>query len=85
MGATTVRFDVEHAGCPACAERVEGALASLATVAQVTIDEESDTAAVSIITVTPIDQKTVNAALTHASAGSGHEYRVKADSWTEAP
>jgi copper chaperone CopZ len=85
VGATTVRFDVDHAGCPTCAERVKGALASMATVAQVSIDEESDTATVSIITETPIDQTTVNAALTRASTGSGHEYRVKADSWTEAP
>ena len=84
MGAIRVRFDVEHAGCPACAERVQEALASLATVEQLTIDEESDTATVSISTGAPLDVSTVNAALTDASTGSGHEYRVKSGSWTEA-
>ncbi len=85
MGAITVRFDVEHAGCPACAERVEGALALLATVEQVAIDESADTAAVSISTEAPIGESTVNAALARASAGSGHDYRVKSDSWRESP
>ena len=85
MGAITVRFEVEHAGCPSCAERVEGALTALATVEQITIDEESDTAAVSISTESPIDEDAVNAALAIASTGSGHEYRVKGKSWTESP
>ena len=84
MPAIKVRFDVEHAGCPACAERVQGALASLATVDELTIDEESDTATVSISTAVSLDESTINAALAEASTGSGHEYRVKSGSWTEA-
>jgi cation transport ATPase len=85
VGAITVRFDVEHAGCATCAERVQKALAPLATVEQITVDESSDTATVSISTEGPIEDSTVNAALTRASAGSGHDYRVKEDSWTVAP
>lgn len=84
MGAITVRFDVEHAGCATCAERVQEALAALATVEQITVDEDSDTATVSISAETPIEESAVNAALTRASAGSGHEYRVREDSWTVA-
>lgn len=56
----------------------------LATVDEISIDEDSDTASVSISTGAPIEENTVNAALTGASTGSGHEYRVKPHSWMEA-
>lgn len=81
MDATTLRFEVEQAGCSACAEHIKGALASLATVDEITIDEESDTATVSLSTRLPIDQSAVDAVLADASTGSGHDYRIKAGSW----
>ena len=73
----TVRFDVEHAGCPSCAARVEAALAAIGTVHDVTIDEEGDIATVTFSPLSPIDEPAVNAVLALASTGTGHEYRLE--------
>ena len=81
MGPATIRFDVEQAGCASCADRIKAALASAATVEQITIDEELDTATVFITARQPIDENAVNAVLALASAGAGHEYRIRPGSW----
>jgi hypothetical protein len=75
------RFEVEHAGCPSCAERVQGALASLGTVEKIAIDEAADMAVVSLQVDKAVDEEAVNAVLAAASAGAGHDYRVRAGSW----
>jgi hypothetical protein len=84
MEATRRRFEVEHAGCSSCAERIRGALSPLATVDEITIDERADTATVSIIASESIERVAVDEALARASTGSGHQYRVKSGSWNEA-
>jgi copper chaperone CopZ len=76
-----VEFVVENAGCSSCADRVRGALEPIATVASVAIDESADVAGVRLETSGGLTQEAVNEALRAASAGSGHEYRVRADSW----
>jgi len=78
------RFEVEHAGCPSCAERVQDALTSLGTVDTIAIDEEADRAVVSLKIDKAVGEEAVNAALAAASAGAGHEYRVRAGSWAES-
>jgi hypothetical protein len=77
------RFEVEHAGCQSCAERIRGALSPLATVDEITIDEGADTATVSISASEAIERVAVDEALARASIGSGHQYRVKSGSWNE--
>ncbi|MDP9222897.1 MAG: heavy-metal-associated domain-containing protein [Actinomycetota bacterium] len=78
------RFEVEHAGCPSCAARVQGALTSLGTVEKIAIDEAADTAVVSLRVDKEVEEEAVNAVLAAASAGAGHEYRVRAGSWSES-
>jgi cation transport ATPase len=78
------RFEVEHAGCPSCAERIQGALAPLGTVDEITIDETADTAAVSMRADKTVGEERINSALAAASAGAGHDYRVLAGSWAES-
>jgi copper chaperone CopZ len=75
-------FEVEHAGCTACAERIRAALTPLATVEHIAIEEEADTARV-LISSDTLSKARVGEALARASVGSGHEYRVKNGSWRE--
>jgi copper chaperone CopZ len=79
---TTRSFEVEQAGCASCAERIRDALAPLATVERITIDEEADTARV-LISADDIREAAVSEALARASVGSGHAYRVRDGSWRE--
>ena len=74
-------FVVENAGCSSCAERVLAALAPLATIRRVEIDEESDTATLIVSAAPVLAETAVNAALADASADSGHAYRVRLGSW----
>lgn len=78
---THVQFVVEGAGCESCAARVRQALAPLATVDDVRIDEQADVATVSL-SATSIAEDDAVAALREASVGSGHDYRIKPGSWT---
>lgn len=79
------RFEVEHAGCSACADRLRAALSPLGTVEEIAIDEDADRATVFIAAEEEISEGAVGAALSRASIGSGHEYRVKAGSWRAGP
>jgi hypothetical protein len=74
-------FEVEQAGCPSCGTRVRQALAPLATVRDVEIDAEADTATVRLDGGPKISEQAVNRALRKVSEDSGHSYRVKPGSW----
>ena len=78
---TTRSFVVEHAGCPACAERVRAALEPLAAVEDISVDEGNDLARVRLANAGELSEERANEALAAASAGSGHEYRVQPGSW----
>jgi cation transport ATPase len=84
MRRSRQQFDVEHAGCSACAERLRAALSPLATVEQIEVDEDADRAVVVIASEEEISEDAVGEALARASLGSGHEYRVKTGSWRDA-
>jgi copper chaperone CopZ len=74
-------FVVEQAGCKSCAARVRDALAPLTTVHSVEVDADADAATVRVDPDAEISEAAVNRALTDASHGSGHVYRVKPGSW----
>jgi copper chaperone CopZ len=74
---TLVVFEVEHAGCESCAARVRRALEDLASVVEITIDEEADSATVTLARETSASEDEINRALAEASHGSGHAYRVR--------
>jgi copper chaperone CopZ len=74
-------FVVENAGCSSCAERVRAVVEPLVAVRSVEIDEESDTAILTVAAAPRLAEQAVNAALADASAGSGHQYRVQPGSW----
>lgn len=76
-----VEFVVQHAGCPSCSERVRAALTPLAAVREIAIDEADDSASVRAEMSPDASLEAVNKALEEASAGSGHEYRVRSGSW----
>ncbi|HEY4621882.1 MAG TPA: heavy-metal-associated domain-containing protein [Gaiellaceae bacterium] len=82
---TATVFEVEQAGCVSCAARVRGALAPLAAVDGIEIDEDKDTATVRLAPGTDATEVDVNRALLEASHGSGHVYRVKPGSWHLEP
>lgn len=75
-------FVVEQAGCESCAGRVRGALAPLAEIEQIEVDEEADAATVRA--AGELSEESVNDALLAASHGSGHTYRVRPGSWQVA-
>ena len=77
---TTIVFEVEQAGCPSCAARVQGALEPLGAVSDIAIDEEADEATVRLTAEPAVGEDDVNRAL-HEVSGSGHGYRVKPGSW----
>ena len=79
--ANTVAFAVEQAGCAACATRVREALSPLASVLRIDVDEDADLSTVEAVPAPGVTEERVNAALLDASAGSGHAYRVKPESW----
>jgi copper chaperone CopZ len=75
----TVTFDVEQAGCESCGKLISAALSRVGAVERIDIDENADLATVSLSGTASEDA--VAAALVEASAGAGHEYRVRAGSW----
>ena len=77
-----VSFVVAEAGCESCAERVRAALEPLATVDAVVIDEKRDTATVVLQLGNELALPQVQDALSRASAGAGHTYRVQSGSWS---
>ena len=77
-----VSFVVAEAGCESCAERVRAALAPLATVDSVVIDEKGDSATVVLELTNELRVQQVQDALARASAGAGHTYRVQSGSWS---
>lgn len=79
--AGTVVFAVEQAGCAACATRVRDALSPLGSVVAIEVDEDADLATVEALPASGVTEERVNAALLEASAGSGHAYRVRPQSW----
>lgn len=76
-------FEVPHAGCPSCAERVRSALSPFGVVEEIAIDEDADSARVVMRADRPIDPAQVSRALEGASVGSGHDYRVAEGSWQD--
>ena len=76
-----VRFVVEEAGCPSCAARLRTALAPVATVEEIEIDETADLAAVTLSADGELGVEQIAHALDQASDGSGHTYRLRAGSW----
>jgi copper chaperone CopZ len=75
----TVTFDVEQAGCESCGKRIGAALSRVGAVERIDIDEKTDLA--TVLLSGTASQETVAAALVEASAGAGHEYRVRDGSW----
>lgn len=76
---SVVEFVVEQAGCSSCAARVQAALAGVATVETVDVDETADVAFVRVSGT--VSESSVNDVLRDASRGAGHSYRVRPDSW----
>ena len=74
---------VEGAGCATCATRVRDALAPLARVRDVAVDEVADAATVSV-DAPGLTEEAVTDVLAAASAGAGHAYRVRRGSWHAA-
>jgi hypothetical protein len=79
------RFVVEQAGCPTCAARIHDALAAIATVETIEIDERADVASVRLIDGDGVSEQTIAATLEAISVGGGHEYRVRPGSWFSGP
>ena len=67
---------VEEAGCASCAARVRTALAPLAAVESIEVDEQADAARVRL--AEDVAEPALAQALVEASRGSGHEYRLRA-------
>ena len=74
-----ILFDVEQAGCESCGELISTALGRIGVVESIEIDEDSDTA--TVVLAGSASRGSVDAALEEASAGAGHAYSVRADSW----
>ena len=82
MGATV--FEVEQAGCESCAAVVRDAIEEVATVLDVTVDEDADLATVLLAEGAPVSESQVDALLREASP-EGHAYRVRPGSWRSGP
>lgn len=85
VGEGSWTFEVEQANCSSCAARVRAALAPLARVDSVEVEHGAETARVRLTPDGELGEDVVNRALAAASAGSGHEYRVKPGSWRHEP
>jgi hypothetical protein len=81
MAESRWSFEVEHAGCSSCAERISGALSAIVDVEEIVIDEEKDMARLAIRGSGELSQAEIRDALVRASVGSGHEYHIKRGSW----
>ncbi len=75
----SVAFDVEEAGRESCGNLIRTALNRVGTVESIQIDEESDIA--NVVLSGEAQRAAVDDALEEVSAGAGHSYRVRADSW----
>lgn len=75
-------FEVEQAGCESCAALVREALEEVATVLDVTVDEEADRATVRVEAAS-LSSEDVDRLLREASP-EGHAYRVRPGSWRSA-
>ena len=71
-----VSFEVEQAGCEACAARVRDALAPLLTISALEIEESRDAAVVVARAGEIPAVEAIDALLAGASEGAGHAYRV---------
>ena len=76
-----IAFDVEQAGCESCGRLVRSALAPLGTVETLTIDEQADMAYLVLDVTAGPEQSLIDDELAKVSAGAGHLYRVRVDSW----
>lgn len=85
MAVTEIRFVVEQAGCASCAALVEVALAPLAQVHGIEVDEAADSAAVRMAFSAKLSVDAVDRALAGASLGTDHSYYVKPGSWNTTP
>lgn len=83
--ASEIEFVVEQAGCSSCAALVEEALAPLAEVRAIKVDEEADSAAVRLVSSPELSEIVVDRALAEVSPDADHSYRVKPGSWSIAP
>ena len=72
-----VSFEVEQAGCEACAARVRDALAPLLDISGLEIDESLDAAVVTAHAVEGPSVEAIDELLAGASEGAGHAYRVR--------
>ena len=76
-----IEFIVEEAGCTSCAALVREALAPIADVQAVEVDESADCASVRVASSGDLSQEDVDRVLLKASSSAGHDYRVKPGSW----
>lgn len=80
---SVIQFDVESAGCEACARLVTDALTALGNVQRLEIDEAADVVRVVFEPAGVVTRYAVDDVLRGAS-GAGHEYRVRSGSWRSA-
>lgn len=76
-------FDVEQAGCESCGRLISAALSGFGAVESIDIDEDSDIA--TVVLAGSAARNAVEVALEEASAGTGHVYRVRDNSWRHLP
>jgi len=76
-----IHFIVDQAGCTSCAELLNKALAPIAEVRGIDVDEGADRAAVRVTFSPDLSQEAVSGALLNASTAAGHDYRVQPGSW----
>ena len=80
-----IQFIVEEAGCASCAALVREALAPIAEVQAIDVDESADCATVRVAHSDGLSQEAVDSVLRNASSAAGHDYRVKSGSWRSDP
>ena len=69
---------------PSCAQRLRDALTPLGDVREIEVDEAEDVARVRAQVPASTSCDVIEQTLVAASAGSGHEYRVRRGSWQAA-
>ncbi len=80
-----IQFIVEQAGFASCAALVREALAPIADVREIDVDEIADCAAVSVAFSPDLSEDDVAQVMRAVSTAAGHEYRVKPGSWRANP
>lgn len=76
-----IRFAVEQAGCDSCAALIRETLEPVAEVHAIDVDEAADEASVRVAFAPGLTPERVDELLAEASAGLGHDYRVRPGSW----